>query len=154
MTSMNLRNCSPFLLRRRPTRDSEGASSMNRRRIVIFAHWMAVFFLAVLIIEGPSTPKWLTLVFAGLTGLWFAGYVLVRGPLTRPGPKLIGVTRPIHRLQRHAAYFPMATAAVASARVLEQEITGRALTVLLFWVFFMVSFIYGGTPPCSMAGCA
>ena len=105
---------------------------MTRRRLVIFAHWATAFLLAVLLIKGPSAPVWLIYGFAGLTGLWFASYVLGKGPLGKPGPKLIGVLRPIHRLQHHALYIAMAAAAVASVTVLAESTTGRALTVLLF----------------------
>lgn len=132
MISMNLHSCSPYLLRRHLKRDSKDQSPMTRRRFVIFAHWMTAFLLAVLLIKGPSAPTWLTLAFSGLSGLWFASYVSCRGPLAKPGPKLVGITRPVHRLQHHALYFAMAAAAVASLTVLEDEVTGRALTVLLF----------------------
>ena len=129
---MNLRSCSLYHLRHHLKRDPENRSPMIRRRFIIFAHWMAAFLLAVLLIKGPSAPTWLTLAFSGLSGLWFASYVFGRGPLAKPGPKLVGITRPIHRLQHHALYFGMAAAAVASLSVLEDEVTGRALTVLLF----------------------
>ena len=105
---------------------------MTRRRFVIFAHWMTAFLLAVLLIEGPAAPVWLTSAFAGLTGLWFASYLAARGPLGQPGPKLVGVLRPNHRVQHHALYLFLAAAGAASVTVLEGQVTGRALTVLLF----------------------
>lgn len=105
---------------------------MTRRRLVIFAHWMTAFLLAVLLIEGPAAPVWLTSVFAGLTGLWFASYLAALGPLGKPGPKLVGVLRPIHRVQHHALYLCVAAAGIASVTVIESQVTGRALTVLLF----------------------
>ncbi|MBT8458390.1 MAG: hypothetical protein HKP37_00770 [Boseongicola sp.] len=105
---------------------------MTRRRFVIFAHWVTAFLLAVLLIEGPSAAPWLTYAFAGLTGLWFVSYVVGRGPLGTPGPRLVGALRTIHRLQHHALYVVMAIAALASVTVLEASSTGRALTVLLF----------------------
>ena len=105
---------------------------MTRRRFIIIAHWMTAFLLAILLIKGPFAPTWLTLAFSGLSGLWFASSVVRRGPLVRRGPKLAGITRPIHRLQYLAFYFAMAAAAFTALTVLEHEITGRAFTVLLF----------------------
>lgn len=105
---------------------------MTRRRFVIFAHWTTAFLLAVLLIKGPGASPWLTSAFAVLCGLWFASYLVGRGPLGRPGPKLVSALRSIHRIQHHALYFAIAAAALASVTVLEASITGRALTVLLF----------------------
>ncbi len=104
---------------------------MTRRGFVIFAHWATAFLLAVLLIEGPSASVWLTAGFAALSGLWFTIYALGRGPLGKPGPKLTGVLRPVHRLQHHILCFAMAAASVASITALEDNITGRAMAVLL-----------------------
>jgi len=105
---------------------------MTRRRFVIFAHWSTAFLLAVLLVKGPTATIWLTSAFAGLTFVWFASYVFARGPLGKPGPKLVGVLKPIHRAQHHALYLLIAAAGVASVTVFEYHSTGRALTVLLF----------------------
>jgi len=104
---------------------------MTRRRFAIFAHWATAFLLAVLLIEGPSASVWLTTGFAALSGLWFTSYALGRGPLGKPGPKLTGVLRPVLPFQHHILYFAMAAASVASIAVLEDNITGRAMAVLL-----------------------
>ena len=55
-----------------------------------------------------------------------------RGPLNKPGPKLTGVLRPIHRLQHHALYLAMVAASALVIWQLEATATGRALKVLLF----------------------
>jgi hypothetical protein len=104
---------------------------MTRRRFVIFAHWATAFLLAFPLIEGLSASVWLTTGFAALSGLWFTSYALGRGPLGKPGPKLTGVLRPVHRFQLHILSFAMAAASVASITALEDNITGRAMAVLL-----------------------
>ena len=104
---------------------------MTRRRFVIIAHWATAFLLAVLLIEGPSASVWLTSGFAALSGLWFTSYALGRGPLGKPGPRLTGVLRHVHRFQHHILYFAVAAASAASITVLEDNITGRAMAVLL-----------------------
>ena len=104
---------------------------MTRRRFVIFAHSATAFLLAVLLIEGPSASVWLTSGFAALSGLWLTSYALGRGPLGKPGPKLTGVLRPVHHFQHHILCFAMAAASVASISALEDNITGRAMAVLL-----------------------
>lgn len=109
---------------------------MTRRRFVIFAHWATAFLLAVLLIEGPSASVWLTSGFAALSGLWLTSYALGRGPLGKPGPKLTGVLRPVHRFQHHILSFAVAAASVASMTVLENNITGRAMAVLLLLGLF------------------
>ncbi len=105
---------------------------MTRRRLVIFAHWSTAFLLAVLLIEGPSAATWLVSAFALITAVWFASYLVGRGPLGKPGPKLSGNLKRLHRVQHHALYLAMAAAAYFSIAALASEATGRALKVLLF----------------------
>jgi len=105
---------------------------MTRRRLVIFAHWSTAFLLAVLLIEGPSAATWLVLAFAIITAVWFSSYLLGRGPLGKPGPKLSASLKALHRVQHHALYFAMASAAYFSVTALASETTGRALKALLF----------------------
>lgn len=114
---------------------------MTRRRFVIFAHWATAFLLAILLIAGPSASVWLTAGFAALSGVWFTSYSLGHGPLGKPGPKLTGALRPVHRFQHHVLYFTMAAASVASSTVLEDNITGRAMAVLL-----LLGLLYGIFP--------
>lgn len=105
---------------------------MTRRRLVIFAHWSTAFLLAVVLIEGPSASPALVYAFAGIAALWVASYVMGRGPLGQPGPRLTGWLRPAHRLQNHALYLAITVAAALSVTALDSEATGRALKVLLF----------------------
>ena len=103
-----------------------------RRSFVIFAHWSTAFLLAVLLIEGPTAPPAVVHLFAGISALWAASYLIFRGPLGTPGPSLTGALRGVHRAQHHALYLAMAAAAYFSLTALESETTGRALKVLLF----------------------
>ncbi len=105
---------------------------MTRRRLVIFAHWSTAFLLAVLLIEGPSAATWLVMTFAVISAIWVASYVIARGPLGKPGPKLLGGVRTFHTAQHHALYLAMAAAAFFSVTARASEATGRALKVLLF----------------------
>lgn len=105
---------------------------MTRRRLVIFCHWATFFLLAVLLIKGSGSSPALVFTFSGLSLIWFASYVIGRGPLNRPGPKLTGALRPLHRLQHHALYAAMIVASALTIWQLEATATGRALKVLLF----------------------
>lgn len=105
---------------------------MTRRRLVILAHWSTAFLLAVLLIEGPDAPAWLIRLFAGMAMVWVASYLLGRGPLGTPGPKLTGWLRPVHLLQHHALYLALAVLSFFVLTDLEATATGRALKVLLF----------------------
>jgi cytochrome b561 len=105
---------------------------MTRRRLVIAAHWSTAFLLAVLLIEGPGAATWLVWLFAGIALVWVASYILGRGPMTRPGPKLEGWLRPIHRAQHHALYIALAALTFFVLTDLQSTATGRALKVLLF----------------------
>lgn len=105
---------------------------MTRRRLVILAHWSTAFLLAVLLIEGPGAARWLVWLFVGIALIWMASYALGRGPLARPGPKLTGWLRPVHRVQHHALYLALAALTVFVLTDLQATATGRALKVLLF----------------------
>lgn len=105
---------------------------MTRRRLVIFCHWATFFLLAVLLIKGSASAPALVWSFVVLSLVWFASYAISRGPLNRPGPKLTGVLRPIHRLQHHLLYITMVVASGLVIWQLEATATGRALKVLLF----------------------
>ncbi len=105
---------------------------MTRRRTIIFCHWLTFFLLAVLLIEGPAASSALIAAFSGLTALWLLTYVLGRGPMGKPGPKLKGWLGSVHHLQHHALYLAMATASILVIWHLEATATGRALKVLLF----------------------
>ena len=105
---------------------------MTRRRLVILLHWLTAFLLAVLLIEGPGAELWVVWLFAGGGLIWFASYLIWRGPMGRPGPKLTGWTRPAHRAQHHLLYLAVAGISLLSLTTLEAEATGRTLKVLLF----------------------
>ena len=105
---------------------------MTRRRLVILAHWTTAFLLAVLLIDGPGAAPWIVWLFAGMALTWVATYVLGRGPLGTPGPKLTGWLRPAHRLQHHALYLALAVLTFFVLTDLQYTATGRALKVLLF----------------------
>ena len=105
---------------------------MTRRRLVIFCHWASFFLLAVLLIKGPAAAPLLIWSFVGVSLVWVASYVLGRGPLNGPGPKLTGSLRPIHRAQHHALYVALVVALALVIWQLDATATGRALKVLLF----------------------
>ena len=105
---------------------------MTRRRLVIFCHWITFFMLAVLLIKGREAGSGLIWGFVGLGLVWVASYVVRLGPLGKPGPKLTGWLRPIHRAQHHALYIAIAVASALVVWQLDATATGRALKVLLF----------------------
>lgn len=105
---------------------------MIRRRFVIVAHWSTAFLLAVLLIEGPGAASWLVWSFAGIGLSWVASYVLAQGPRARPGPKLQGWLRAVHRMQHHVLYLALAVLIYFILTNLEASATGRAMKVVLF----------------------
>ncbi len=105
---------------------------MTRCQFVIVAHLVTAILLVVLLIKGPEALFWSTLGFSGLTGIRIESYVLDRGPLGKPGPKLMWALRPVHRFRHRLLYIAVASAAAASVTVIDATVTGHALTVLFF----------------------
>lgn len=105
---------------------------MTRRRLVILCHWISFFLLAVLLIKGREAAPLLVWSFVAASLIWVASYVVGRGPLNGPGPKLTGALRPIHRIQHHLLYIAMVIASALVIWQLDATATGRALKVLLF----------------------
>lgn len=105
---------------------------MTRRRLIIAAHWSIAFLLAVLLIKGPGAPGWLVWLFASVAMVWVANYVIGRGPMGKPGPKLTGWLPMVYRIQHHALYISLAILTFFVITNLGATATGRALKVLLF----------------------
>ena len=105
---------------------------MTGRRAVILLHWTSFLLLYLVWSTTPGAPDGLVLAFAGVAFVWTALYVIRRGPLFRPGPKLQGWTRPVHRFQHHALYL----GATVLALFLLADLPSRATYIAVQLLFF------------------
>lgn len=105
---------------------------MTGRRAVIALHWASFTLLYLIWSLTPDWPLWLTQPFAAVAFGWLATYLWRRGPLFKPGPKLEGWTRPVHRLQHHALYLGNAGLALVFLIGAPERVTYIAVQLLFF----------------------
>ncbi|MFZ5964750.1 hypothetical protein ACOXXX_17545 [Thalassococcus sp. BH17M4-6] len=103
---------------------------MTRRRITVLLHWTS-FVLLVLLVSGGTAYPLLVWAFV-LSGLAMTATALLRGLMTRPGPKLEGIARNAHPWMHRGMYALLTWAAlVAAAHQLGLALPGPDLSLTL-----------------------
>ena len=105
---------------------------MTGRRIVITLHWLSFLFVYLIWSTTPDWPLWLVQPFIAVAFAFFALYLVRRRPYFRPGPKLEGWTRPVHRLQHHLMYFSLVALALVFLTNQPERVTYVAVQLVFF----------------------
>lgn len=85
----------------------------TRRQLVVLLHW-SVLMLVLVMIKGGTSNEIVRWVFVAMGGVWVA-MSLARGMLGRPGPKLQGAARAMHRPMHMGLYALLGGAVVLNA---------------------------------------
>ncbi len=105
---------------------------MTARRLVITLHWVSFLLVCLIWSTTPDWPLWLTRPFVAVAFAFAALYVIRRGPHFKPGPKLEGWTRTVHRLQHHLLYFSLVALALVFLIGLPERTTYVAVQLVFF----------------------